>query len=132
MENSLSINNIKRSDDVSDSFRKKLVSLGYHKFDGKSIKGEVCYDAYYKDFFDGNEVKYTIYCYCYDLKGIIENPHLFEFSFEVQINAGLGIIGVESIQWDFRTIEDCEFNVDFFEKKIDVIWESLGKLKFPS
>lgn len=132
MENSLSINNIKKSNAISDSFRKKLIELGYHKFDGKAIKGEICYDAYYKDFMDGESVKYTIYCYCYDLDGIIENPSLFEFSFEVQINAGLGIIGIETIQWDFRTVENYEFNVNFFEKKIQTIWGSLGSNIFPS
>ena len=51
MENFLSINNIKKgTSQVSDSFRKKLVEMGYRKFDGKPIKGEVCYDAYFKDF----------------------------------------------------------------------------------
>jgi hypothetical protein len=131
MENSLSINNIKKSDNISDFFRKKLVELGYHKFNGKKIKGEICYDAYYKDFLNINGVKYTIYCYCYDVKDLIETPDLFEFSFEVQINAGLGIIVLEAIQWDFRSIEKCEENVREFEEKTELVWKSLGSINFP-
>jgi hypothetical protein len=114
MEGSLSINNIQKTTPVSDSFRKKLVELGYRKFDGKPIKGEICYDAYYKDFNVEKELKYTIYCYCYDLKGMLDNPELFEFAFETQINAGAGVIGLEAIQWDFRTEESSEFNIRFF------------------
>jgi len=132
MENFLSINNMQKGTLVSDSFRKKLVELGYHKFDGKPIKGQICYDAYYKDFNNGDDLKYTIYCYSYDLKDIVDKPELFEFSFETQINAGLGIIGLEAIQWDFKSEENAEFNILFFEKKIDDVWRSLGSIKFPS
>lgn len=117
---------------VSDFFRKKLIELGYHKFDGKPIKGQICYDAYYKDFNNGSELKYTIYCYCYDLKDMVDRPELFEFSFETQISAGLGMIGLESIQWDFRTEENAEFNIVFFEKKVDEVWKALGGINFPS
>lgn len=132
MENSLSINNIKKgTSQVSDSFRKKLVELGYRKFDAKSIKGDICYDAYFKDFVSGEESKYTIYCYCYDLEGMVPNPQLFEFSFEVQLNAGIGIIGLETIQWDFKTEESAQFNIIFFEKKIEDVWKALGSIKFP-
>jgi hypothetical protein len=132
MENSLSINNMKKGSDVSDSFRKKLIELGYRKFDGKPIKGEICYDAYFKDFNSEDKLKYTIYCYCYDLKEIVENPEIFEFSFETQINAGAGMIGLESIQWDFRTNESSEFNISFFEKSVEKVWESLGGRNFPT
>lgn len=132
MENSLSINNIKKgTSEVSDSFRKKLVELGYRKFDAKPIKGEICYDAYFKDFTSDNESNYTIYCYCCDLNGIVPNPQFFEFSFEVQLNAGIGIIGLETIQWDFKTVESAEFNIIFFEKKIEDVWKALGGIKFP-
>jgi hypothetical protein len=132
MEGSLSINNIQKTTPVSDSFRKKLVELGYRKFDGKPIKGEICYDAYYKDFNVEKELKYTIYCYCYDLKGMLDNPELFEFAFETQINAGAGVIGLEAIQWDFRTEESSEFNIRFFENRVDAVWKSFGSIKFPS
>ena len=132
MENFLSINNMQKGTSVSDSFRKKLIELGYHKFDGKPIKGQICYDAYYKDFSVGSNLKYTIYCYCYDLKDIVDNPEIFEFSFETQISAGLGIIGLEAIQWDFKTEENAEFNIQFFEKKVDAVWKVLGSINFPS
>lgn len=117
---------------ISESFRKKLVEFGYRRFDGKKLKGDICYDAYFKDFMNGNDLGYTIYCYCYDLTGIIENPEIFEFSFEVQINAGIGMIGLESIQWDFRTEENAEFNIEFFEKKVNDVWKALGGINFPT
>lgn len=132
MESFLSINNMQKGTPLSDSFRKKLVEMGYRKFDGKPIKGEICYDAYYRDFKNGEDSKYTIYCYCYDLKDLVDRPELFEFSFETQINAGLGIIGLEAIQWDFKTEKNAMFNIQFFEEKIDDIWKSLGSIKFPS
>lgn len=132
MENSLSISKIKKSSFISESFRKKLVELGYRKFDGKRLKGDICYDAYFKDFMNGDDLSYTIYCYCYDLTGIIENPEIFEFSFEVQINAGIGMIGLESIQWDFRTEENAEFNIEFFERKVNDVWKALGSINFPT
>jgi len=132
MENSLSINKIQKGSDVSGEFRKKLVERGYKKFDGKPIKGEICYDAYYKDFSLEEKLKYTVYCYCYDLKDMVPNPEQFEFSFEVQLNAGIGIIGLEAIQWDFKTIESSELNIILFEKKVDDVWKALGGIEFPS
>jgi len=132
MGNLLSINKMKSATPVSDSFRKKLVEMGYSKFDGKPLKGEICYDAYYKDFKDKKDLKYTIYCYCYDLKDVVENPEVFEFTFEVQLNAGIGIIGLEAIQWDFRTEELAKFNIMFFERRVDDVWKALGGMKFPS
>ncbi len=134
MENFLSINNIKKgTSQVSDSFRKKLVEMGYRKFDGKPIKGEVCYDAYFKDFNsdDSTDTDYTIYCYCLDLDGIVPNHQFFEFSFEVQLNAGIGIIGLEAIQWDFKTEESAELNIILFEEKVGDVWKALGGIKFP-
>jgi len=132
MENSLSISKIKKSSLISESFRKKLVEVGYRRFDGKKLKGDICYDAYFKDFMNGKDLGYTLYCYCYDLTGIIENPEIFEFSFEVQINAGIGMIGLESIQWDFKTEENAEFNIEFFEKKVNDVWKALGAINFPT
>ena len=76
-------------------------------------------------------LKYTIYCYCYDYKGLVDNPENFEFCFEVQLNTGRGIIGVEAIQWDFGTNPKSLINIEFFEKKIDEIWEKFDSLNFP-
>ncbi|NBU98256.1 MAG: hypothetical protein EBS19_08615 [Spirochaetia bacterium] len=132
MEDFLSISNMQKGTSVSDSFRKKLVERGYRKFDGKPIKGEICYDAYHRDFSNSDGLKYTIYCYCYDLKDIVPNPEVFEFSFEVQLNAGIGIIGLEAIQWDFRTEENAELNIAFFELRVDSVWKALGSIKFPT
>jgi hypothetical protein len=63
---------------------------------------------------------------------MLDNPELFEFAFETQINAGAGVIGLEAIQWDFRTEESSEFNIRFFENRVDAVWKSFGSIKFPS
>ena len=63
---------------------------------------------------------------------MVEKPEVFEFAFEVQLNAGAGIIGLEAIQWDFRTEESSIFNIKYFEKKVDDVWKSLGGINFPS
>jgi len=131
MENFLFIEELQKGTDTSGFFRKLLVFKKYIKFDGKKIKGEVCYDAYYKDFQNEKGLKYTIYCYCYDYKGLVDNPENFEFCFEVQLNTGRGIIGVEAIQWDFGTNPKSLINIEFFEKKIDEIWEKFDSLNFP-
>ena len=131
MENFLFIEELQKGTDTSGFFRKLLVFKKYIKFDGKKIKGEVCYDAYYKDFQNEKGLKYTIYCYCYDYKGLVDNPENFEFCFEVQLNTGSGIIGVEAIQWDFGTNPKSLINIEFFEKKIDEIWEKFDSLNFP-
>ena len=132
MENFLFIEELQKGTDPSGFFRKLLVFKKYIKFDGKKIKGEVCYDAYYKDFENEKGLKYTIYCYCYDFKDLIDNPENFEFIFEVQLNTGRGIIGVEAIQWDFGTNPDSLINIEFFEKKIEEIWEKFDSLNFPT
>lgn len=132
MENFLFIEELQKGTDTSGFFRKLLVFKKYIKFDGKKIKGEVCYDAYYKDFENEKGLKYTIYCYCYDYKDLVDNPENFEFCFEVQLNTGRGIIGVEAIQWDFGTNPDSLINIEFFEKKIEEIWEKFDSLNFPT
>lgn len=132
MENFLFIEELQKGTDPSGFFRKLLVFKKYIKFDGKKIKGEVCYDAYYKDFENEKGLKYTIYCYCYDYKDLIDNPENFEFCFEVQLSTGRGIIGIETIQWDFGTNPDSLINIEFFEKKIEEIWEKFDSLNFPT
>ena len=132
MENFLFIEELQKGTDPSGFFRKLLVFKKYIKFDGKKIKGEVCYDAYYKDFENEKGLKYTIYCYSYDYKDLVDNPEKFEFCFEVQLNTGRGIIGIEAIQWDFGTNPDSLINIEFFEKKIEEIWEKFDSLNFPT
>jgi len=130
-ENSLSLKQLQKGNDNSIFFRNLLISKKYKKFNGKQLKGDLCYDAYYKDFLDGDDLKYTIYCYCYDLKELVENPEIFEFSFEVQIETERGIIGFEAIQWDFRTPQRSIKNLEFFESKAEIIWKTFGSKKFP-
>lgn len=131
-ENSLYINQIQKESHNSVLFRNLLVSKKYRSFDGKKLKGDLCYDAYYRDFTNESGLKYTIYCYCYDLKGITENPEVFEFSLEVQIETERGIIGFEAIQWDFRDIKIAENNLKYFESKSEIIWKEFGGKNFNS
>jgi len=131
MDNFLFIDELQKGTDTKGFFRNLLVSKKYTKFDAKKIKGDVCYDAYYKDFENGKGLKYTIYCYCYDFKDLIDNPENFEFIFEVQLNTGRGVIGIETIQWDFQTNPKSLINIEFFEKKIEEIWEKFDSLNFP-
>lgn len=131
-ESFLLIDELQKGTDTSGFFRKLLVSKKYIKFDAKKIKGDTCYDAYYKDFENEKGLKYSIYCYCYDLKELVENPEAFEFSFEVQLETGRGIIGIETIQWDFRKNVDSLINIEFFEKKIEQIWEAFDSINFPT
>jgi len=129
-ENSLYINQIQKGSYNSTVFRNLLIANKYKSFEGKKIKGDLCYDSYYKDFSNNDGLKYTIYCYCYDLKEITENPEIFEFSFEAQIESERGIIGFESVQWDFRTPELAENNLKYFESKSDIIWKEFGEKLF--
>ena len=129
-ENSLYINQIQKESHNSVLFRNLLVSNKYRSFDGKKLKGDLCYDAYYKDFENESGLIYTIYCYCYDLKGITENPEAFEFSFEVQVETERGIIGFESIQWDFRDYKKASINLEYFENCANRIWKDFGGKNF--
>jgi hypothetical protein len=131
-ENSLYISDIQKGSNNSHIFRNLLVDYGYIKFEGKTLKGDNCYDAYYKYFKTGEDLKYTIYCYCYDFKNILDDPELFEFVFESQIESERGIIGIESIQWDFTNTNEAKSNLIFFQEKIEMIWTSLGSKKFPN
>jgi hypothetical protein len=131
MDNFLFIDELQKGTDTKGFFRNLLVSKKYTKFDAKKIKGDVCYDAYYKDFENDKGLKYTIYCYCYDFKDLIDNPENFEFIFEVQLNTGRGVIGIETIQWDFQTNPKSLINIEFFENKIEQIWKNFDSLNFP-
>lgn len=129
---SLTMDQIRRDIDDSIIFRNILIHKKYIKFDGKKLKGELCYDSYYKDFLDDGKLKYTIYYYCYDLKGLTKNPEIFEYSAESQIESEKGVIGLETIQWNFITSDIAEENIEYFENQIEMIWRQLGKKLFPN
>jgi hypothetical protein len=61
----------------------------------------------------------------------MEDSDLFEFVFESQIESGRGIIGIESVQWDFTLPSEAKENLLYFQEKINKIWESFGENKFP-
>jgi hypothetical protein len=129
-ENFISVDDLSKNLGYSQIFRNFLCSRGYTKFDGKKLKGDFCYDAYYKDFFEDSDLKYTIYCYCYDLKGLVETPEVLEFSLEVQIESLEGVISFETTQWDFRIKYEAERKMEYFEKSCDDIWKIFGSKKF--
>lgn len=130
-DNFLSISNLKKESHNSVLVRNIFVTKGYKKFDGKRIKGDLCYDAYYKEFVEDNSLKYTIYLYCYDLKEIVPDPDLLEFSFETQIESKRGVLGIESIQWDFTNCNNVPETIDFFEQRIEETWKIFGGNPFP-
>jgi hypothetical protein len=130
-ESFISIDELHTGSANSYIFRNILISEGYLKFDAQKIKGDFCYDAYLKEFSEGAKLKYTIYCYCYDLRKVMEDHELFEFCFEVQIESEKGIFGIESIQWDFRNPINAKENLNYFQTKIEKIWQELGKKYFP-
>jgi hypothetical protein len=131
-ENSLSLKNLQRDDQISVLFRNHLVSIGYTRFDGTEMKGPLCYEGYFKDFFTEGELSYTIYCYCYDLRGVIDDPGRFQFIFESQIESERGIIGFESVQWQFETFSKGQENLEYFEFQVESYWKIAGSKKFPS
>lgn len=131
-ENSFTLSEVQKSSHFSLAFRNVLVSNGYKKFDGKAVKGDFCYDSYYKYVEDNNELKYIIYCYCYNLKMILDESDTFEFNFEVQLESERGIIEFSSVQWDFRTIEIAKENMEYFEEKSESIWKIFGSKKYPT
>lgn len=130
-ENFLFIKDLQIGSSHSHIFRNILVESGYSKFDAKSIKGDICYDAYFKDFKIDNELKFTIFCYCYELKGIVDDPELLEFELECQIETHRGVIGIESVQWNFTNYSDAKTNLEYFEDKINLFWTSVGSHFFP-
>jgi hypothetical protein len=129
-ENSLSLNDINSTKTNSESFRSLLITNGYTRFDCEGIKGDRCYDSYHKDFVENEKLSYTIFCYCYNLRGIVENPENFEFCFESQIETGNGILGLESVQWCFKTKENCLTNILGFEAIVNSNWKNLGSIPF--
>lgn len=104
---------------------------GFSKFDTGKNKGDFCYAGYYKFVKSGEDLKYVIYCYCYDFKEIMKDPELLEFSLECQIESEKGIFGLESIQWDFTNPETAKQNLDYYQQKIEEIWKVLGSNRFP-
>ena len=130
-ENFLFIKDLQTGSTHSHIFRNILIEFGYTKFDAKSIKGDICYDAYFKDFKSRDELKFTIFCYCYELKGIVEDPELLEFELECQIETERGVIGIQSVQWNFTNRVDAKTNLEYFQAKMDLIWTSFGAKSFP-
>ena len=131
-ENSLDLRTLQRDDQVSVLFRNHLISNGYTRFDVAEMKGPLCYEGYFKDFSVDGKLSYTIYCYCYDLRGIIEDPSRFQFIFESQIESEKGIIGFESVQWQFETFSKGQENLEYFESQVESYWKISGSKKFPS
>lgn len=62
----------------------------------------------------------------------MDEPELLEFGLECQIESEKGIIGLESVQWNFINLNEVKSNIEYFEKKIDEIWKILGNKNFPS
>lgn len=131
-KNSFSLKTLNQKKTNSELFRSLLVANGYKRFSGTENKGTRCYDSLCKEFFNEGEYIYSVFCYCYNLKGVIENPELFEFGLESQIDTELGIIGIESVQWDFTTEQKSLRNVIGFEALVNMNWKNLGEKIFPS
>lgn len=129
--NSLSLNKIKKDLTRSEKIRELLLSLGYSPFNAKNIKGDKCYSGYYKEFFNNSEYIYSIYCYCYDLTGLVDNPEMFEFVLEAQLETERGLIGLESVQWIFKNTEEAFNNIRYFENLVNNNWIFTGSNKFP-
>lgn len=129
--NSLSLNKIKKDLTRSEKIRELLLSLGYSPFNAKNIKGDKCYSGYYKEFFNDSDYIYSIYCYCYDLTGLVDNPQIFEFVLEAQLETERGLIGLESVQWIFENKEEAFNNIRYFENLVNNNWIFTGSNKFP-
>jgi len=129
--NSLSLNKIKKDLTRSEKIRELLLSLGYSPFNAKNIKGDKCYSGYYKEFFNNSDYIYSIYCYCYDLTGLVDNPEMFEFGLETQLETERGLIGLESVQWIFKNTEEAFNNIRYFENLVNNNWIFTGSNKFP-
>jgi len=129
--NSLSLNDVKKDLTRSEKIRELFISIGYKPFSAKEIKGEKCYSAYYKEFYNESDYIYSIYCYCYNFNGLIENPEKFEFVLESQIETEKGLIGLESVQWLFGNKEEAFNNIRYFENLVKKNWIFGGSNKFP-
>lgn len=132
-ENTILISEIQKNVSFSAVFRNYIISIGYSKLPTQDIKikGDFCYDGYYKDFkdSDGNLI-YTIYCYCYDFREVIDQYEKMQFIFESQLQTVCGIIGMETIQWVSEDLEKSIINLRSFEKSTQKTSEALGKIKF--
>jgi hypothetical protein len=62
----------------------------------------------------------------------MEDPELFEFSLECQIESEKGVLQIESVQWNFVNPISARENLKYFEDKIESIWSILGGKKFPA
>lgn len=134
VEKTILIENIRKNISFSAVFRTYLISVGYEKLssDIKNIKGEFCYDSYYKDFLDASgKLKYTTFCYCYDFREVIDSYEKYQFIFEAQVECGRGILGIESIQWESENLEESIINIKYFEDSTEKIYKSLGEYKLP-
>lgn len=131
-ENTILISSIQKNVSFSAIFRNYLVSQGYEKLNNNEIKGDLCYDSYYKDFLDdvGN-IGFTVFCYCYDLREIVEDHEKYQFVFESQMESGRGIIGIETIQWVSKDLEEAIINVKYFENKNWEIYKIMGSFPLP-
>jgi hypothetical protein len=133
IENTILISEIRKNVSFSAVFRNYIISIGYSKLPVSDIKikGELCYDGYYRDYKDNDgDIIYTIYCYCYDFRGIIDQYEKMQFIFESQLQTMCGIIGMETIQWVSDDIEKSIINLKFFENSTQKTSEALGKIKF--
>lgn len=61
----------------------------------------------------------------------MDDPELFEFSLECQVESEKGVLQIESVQWNFINTITARENLKYFEEKISSIWEILGSKKFP-
>lgn len=61
----------------------------------------------------------------------MDDPELFEFSLECQIESEKGVLQMESVQWNFIHPITARENLRYFEEKIELIWEILGSKNFP-
>ena len=126
-QNSLSISKIQEGSDRISHFKNTLVGRGFQKFDASDLNKSYCYDAYSKEFLEGDRLKYIIICYFYNLKGVYEFPEAFEFSFETQIETDMGIISIESTQWVLTAKEKSDALIDYFHDKAESMWKLTGK-----
>lgn len=124
---SLSFSKIQKNSDRISHFKNVLIRNNYYKFDYSRLNKNYCYDAYSKEFLNGDKLKYIIICYFYNLKGIYEFPEAFEFSFETQIETDMGIINLESTQWVLTTKERSESLIHYFQDKSESMWKITGK-----
>ena len=129
VENTILISEIQKNVSFSAVFRNYLISIGFGKLSNYEIKGEYCYDGYYKDYFNSSgNIAFTIYCYCYDLREILDVYDKLQFVFESQMESSRGIIGIETIQWVSDGMKDAITNLKYFEEKNIEIYKIMGSI----